>query len=206
MTTTTGTPSGLEWLQQGVNRLLELDPDTAARLATLQGRVIAFDITGTGLAFVLIPGAGVVEIHAPGRYPPDVTVRGRPVDLLRHVAGKRTGRGGGHIEIAGDVELAQQLQQVLAHLDPDWEEALAQWVGDGLARKLRRGAVALRAFARETRESFAFSTSEYLRFERRVLVDRPEHDGFVRAVDDLRDAAERLRARLQRLDGAAAGK
>lgn len=199
-------PAALDLLEQAVNRLLELDTDTAERLGQLAGRVIAFEITGPGLSFTLLPGAGAVQLHAAGSHAPDVTVRGRPLELLRHVAGRRSGRGGGHIEIAGDVEVAQQLQQILARLDPDWEEALSRHVGDTAARKLRRGAVALRDFAREARESLGVSVSEYLRYERRVLVDRPESESFVRAVDDLRDATERLRARLQILDRRTTGR
>ena len=42
--------------------------------------------------------------------------------------------------------------------------------------------------------------SEYLRYERQVLVDRPMAEAFVRSVDDLRDDAERMQARLARLD------
>jgi len=187
-------------LEQYLNRLLEMDAEVAARLGELSGRVIAVEVSGTALAFRLVPEAGAMRLHADGPRDPDVTIRGRPLELLRHVAARGSGRGGGHIEIAGDVELAQRLQQILSRLEPDWEEALSQWIGDLPARKLRRGAAALLAFGREVRESLPFSTSEYLRYERRVLVDRPAADGFVRAVDDLRDDAERLRARLQILD------
>lgn len=195
----------LEVLEHCLNRLLELDEDTAARLGALSGRIIAFEITGTGLAFAMAPGSGALRLHAADACTPDVTVRGRPAELLRHVAGRRSGRSGGHIEIAGDVEVAQQLQQILARLDPDWEEALAQWVGDTAAHRLRRGALAMRDFARTARESMGLNVSEYLRFERRMLVDRPEADTFVRDVDDLRDDTERLRARLRFLARRLAG-
>lgn len=205
MSATGEQPLPLELLERILNRLLELDADTAARLGALDGRIIAFEITGAGIAFALAPAAGTLRLHAHAAYRPDVTVRGRPAELLRHVAGRRSGRGGAHIEIAGDVEVAQQLQQILARLDPDWEEALARWVGDTAARKLRRAALALRDVAREARESLGFSVSEYLRFERRVLVDRPETENFVRAVDDVRDAAERLRARILFLHRRVAG-
>ncbi len=183
-------------LEQGLNRLLEMDAETAARLEELAGRVIAVEVTSTPVAFRLVPEAGALRLHADGPREPDVTIRGRPLELLRHMAA----RGGGHIEIAGDVEVAQRLQQILSRLEPDWEEALSQWVGDLAARKVCRGADALRAFGREVRQSLSFSASEYLRYERRVLVDRPAADRFVHDVDDLRDDAERLRARVQLLD------
>ena len=187
-------------LEQGLNRLLEMDAENAARLEELAGRVIAVEVTGTAIAFRLVPEAGALRLHTTGPREPDVTIRGRPLELLRHMAARGGGRGGGHIEIAGDVEVAQRLQQILGRLEPDWEEALSQWVGDLPARKLVRAGGALVAFGREARASLSFSLSEYLRYERRVLVDRPAADSFVRAVDDLRDDAERLRARLQLLD------
>ena len=190
----------LQALEQCLNRLLEMDEETAARLEELSGRVIAIDVSGTGHAFLLVPELGALRLHATGSRESDVTIRGRPLELLRHVVARRTDRGGGHIEIAGDVEVAQQLQEILSRLEPDWEEALSQWVGDTAARKLRRGAEALLRFGREARGSLSFSLSEYLRYERHLLIDRPLADAFVRSVDDLRDDVERLNARLSLLD------
>lgn len=191
---------GLQHLENCLNRLLELDEDTAARLGELSGRVVAIELSGTGVAFRFVPEAGEVRLYPSGPREPDVTIRGRPLELLRYMAARHAGRGGVHIEIAGDVDVAQRLQQILGGLDPDWEEVLSQWVGDTLARKLRRGAGALLEFGREARSSLSFSLSEYLRYERQLLVDRSAADAFVRAVDDLRDDAERVRARLALVD------
>lgn len=195
-------PGGLLLLEQILNRLLELDEDTAARLEEIAGRIIAVELTGTGIAFELLAEAGAVRLRAVGSRTPDVIIRGRPSELLRHVTSRR---GGGQIEISGDVELAQELQRIFAALDPDWEEALSQRIGDTPARALSRMSAALIRFVREARGSLAFSLSEYLRYERQALMDRPDVDAFVRAVDDLRDDAERLRARLQVINRRAGG-
>jgi ubiquinone biosynthesis protein UbiJ len=189
------TSAGLRLLEQVLNRALELDGEVAARLDEIRDRCIAVEIVGTDIAFHLVPGADTVRLEIPGSRAAEVTIRGRPGELLRHLAGR-----GGHIEIAGDVELAQQLQRIFAALDPDWEEALAQWIGDVPARSVGRVAAALTRFGRELRNSVRFSLSEYLRYERRVLVDRPDVSDFVRAVDELRDAVERLRARMRLLE------
>ncbi len=190
----------MQALENCLNRLLEMDTETAARLGELSGRVIAIEVSGTNFSFLLAPESGALRLHGVDSMKPDVSIRGRPLELLRHVAARGTGRSGGHIEIAGDVEVAQKFQQILSRLEPDWEEELSQWVGDTAARKLRRGANAILQFGREARQSLSFSMSEYLRYERQVLVDRPMAEAFVRSVDDLRDDAERMQARLARLD------
>ena len=90
---------------------------------------------------------------------------------------------------------------------PDPEEELSRWIGDLPARRVSRFAQRALAFARRARRTAGENIAEYLQEESRCLVNEPELEEFLRGVDELRETADRIEARLgrleQRLKGAA---
>jgi ubiquinone biosynthesis protein UbiJ len=73
-------------------------------------------------------------------------------------------------------------------------------VGDVAARQVANVARGLLDWGRRASGSFAGSVAEYLQEEGRDLPTRTEVEEFLSAVDRLRDDAERLEARLVRLE------
>jgi len=191
-------------LERLARRLLELDAEQAARLRTLEGRVIAVEFRGIAVRLVLLPGPDGLRLAAAHDGPVHVTVRGAPLDMLSYLAGSAPAAGRG-LEIAGDVAAAETLQEILKDFDPDWEEALSEWVGDAAARGLGNALRGAGNWARGAGRSTLRDFDEYLRFESRAVPEREEVGQFVTAVDRLRDDVERLRARLDRLGRAGAG-
>lgn len=188
----------LERIEQAINHVLHYDPDSRAALAELAGRVIAVEVSEPALQLYLLPGADGLQISntAPGDV--DVTIAGRPLALLGMVTRRDASQG--HVEIRGDIHLAQRLQQILRQLDIDWEEMLAQRLGDVAAHRLghlgRRLRQRLQILAGSLHDQF----SDYLQHEQRFLPLRHEIDEFSEAVDELRDAVERAEQRLVRLE------
>ena len=72
------------------------------------------------------------------------------------------------------------------------------------ARRLANVARGFIDWGRKTAGSFTGSVVEYLQEEDRDLPTRVEVDEFLESVDQLRDASERLEARLARLEAARA--
>lgn len=181
-----------------VNRVLAMDTEGRAALNDLAGGTLAVILDGTGYRLSLritVDGMVVDEGPAPDA---DVTIKGTPTAFLGFLRGEKAATAGS-IDISGDVALAQEFQTILKNLDLDWEEPLSVWVGDTLARKagnLLRGTA---RFLAQTRRTLEADISEYLRYETEVLPDRTEIDDFNNAVDSLRDDAERLKVRIDRL-------
>lgn len=202
-----GTPSLMTAvLEDAVNRLLRLDPDTLARLGEFDGKCIGLRLAGDDrdVEFFLFPSAAGFRVRTTHDTAPDVTIRGDVPVFTRLVFGGSPTTRAGELQIGGDIELGQDFQRVLRALDIDWEERTAHVVGDIAAHQLGRVARGLRAWARQSVEYLRQDVREYLQEESRLLAKRESVDCFLGAVDTLRADTDRLEQRLTRLMGRAA--
>jgi ubiquinone biosynthesis protein UbiJ len=193
----------LAGIEQAINTLIGLDPAAADRLARLHGRVIAVRLTGVGLEFIFVPGPdGQLQLLGSIEGEPDCRLSGSPLDLMRS-GDKQEGPAqlfAGRVSIDGDVELAQAFGDIVGDLDIDWEEQLSGITGDVLAHQVGSGARRARRWVAElTGTTLPSNLREFLQEEVRLLPTRWEADEFADAVDQVRDTAERLAARLKRL-------
>jgi ubiquinone biosynthesis protein UbiJ len=103
------------------------------------------------------------------------------------------------VTIRGDAEIANLYRQFFIAARPDPEEELSRWIGDAPARGVSRLAGGAIAWARRTHRVIGENIAEYLKEESRDLVARPEVEEFLHGVDQVREAADRVEARLQGL-------
>jgi ubiquinone biosynthesis protein UbiJ len=129
--------------------------------------------------------------------PAAVTIRLTHVNLLELMAGGANAWRSAEVE--GDAEFAAAIAQVAANLRWDAEEDLSRVVGDIAAYRLAGVGRAAAAWPRQAVRSMAENASEYLTEEAQVLVTPLQASEFVREVDELRDATERLEKRIERL-------
>lgn len=184
-------------VQAAANRLLAMDEDTAARLADLEGRTVAFHLEGPEVWLYLTPDGSGLRVSAEGEA--ETTLRGTPGALFASAVSDPEQRAAGRIHIEGDAHLGQAFERLARRLKPDWEEPLAQAFGDIVGPRLARALRGGFAWSRDAGVSVAEQFSEYLREESRHLVSRGEMDTFLAEVDELRDAVERLQARIEHL-------
>jgi ubiquinone biosynthesis accessory factor UbiJ len=191
----------LPHVERAIAQLLRFDPETLNTLAALNGRVIQFEIDGMHSPLYLFPddrGLGIRREHDG-----DVHVR------IRSTIGGLVKLGGarmrdepvpaGAMEINGDLGVAQQVQQIIARLDIDWEEMASRAVGDTAARKLGLLLRDTRAWLRGARQSMTANFSEYVRYETETVPERDQVEAFMHQVDMLRADADRLSERVRRL-------
>ncbi|MEJ2392488.1 MAG: SCP2 sterol-binding domain-containing protein [Gammaproteobacteria bacterium] len=192
--------SAAELLEQSVNAALRLDPDGGAALGRFSGKVIAIELQDSPLTLYCLPAAGSLMLLSHYGGQPDTTLRGRPLALLKLVAGdSRRVLLEGEVRIEGDVELGQQFKQALDRLHIDWEEQLARISGDLVAHKAGNFLREVGDWWGKTRERLAANGAEYLQQEMWVLPTRAEVEQFYRGVETLRDDVARLAAKLDLL-------
>jgi ubiquinone biosynthesis protein UbiJ len=186
-------------LDRVLNGLLQFDPDTRVRLASLAGTVVAVELRDAGTTFYLLPDAGGIAISTVVERAPDVRIAGRPLDLIAHLRARGEPSAPGRVEIQGDLAVAQALQSIGRCIDIDWEELVSRYVGDVAAHQLGRLLRAAAAGSRHARRALADNLAEYAQYEARIVATRSDVDAFLDAVDDMREDVDRLEARIARL-------
>jgi len=188
-------------LEAAVNRYITLDPERAARLGEIQGRVILIELAGFGTRLYVIPGRAGLQLYGDYAGKPDSVLQGTPLALARMGVSHRKEDQlfSGEVRIEGDTHLAQVFGDLLAGLEVDWEEQLSRLVGDAAAHQVGSRVRDIERWGRRTGDILTEDLKEYLQEEARLLPGRYETQAFLDDVDRLRDDLERLAARVARL-------
>jgi ubiquinone biosynthesis protein UbiJ len=187
----------------GTVLLLNIEGMASIRISVVRGRL---SLAGAGSSL----DSGAVE-------PADATISGSPLALLQlagatGLAGTAGGRAdmpraarrvpsrGAGAVVSGDAEIANSYRELLALARPDFEEELSRLIGDVAARRLSQFALKTVEWARGARRAAGENIAEYLQEESRDLVNKPELEEFLHGVDTLRETADRVDARIARLE------
>ena len=184
-----------------LNRVLEMDPEAAAMMEPLDGKLLGVSLGGINTSFYArVSGARLQIVEQPG-IAPDLVIEGGVFDLamLGVAASPESVMRDRRITMSGDVELAHAMKTLLQAFDPDWEEALSQIVGDFLARKTGVGVRSLRDWLATARTSVTDTVGEILTEEKRLLPTRLRYQQHQVEVERLRDDVERLCVHIDRL-------
>ena len=184
-----------------LNRVLAMDPEAAAMMEPLDGKLLGVSLGGINTSFYArVSGARLHNVEQPG-IAPDLVIEGGVFDLamLGVAASPESVMRDRRITMSGDVELAHAMKTLLQAFDPDWEEALSQIVGDFLARKTGVGVRSLRDWLATARTSVTDTVGEILTEEKRLLPTRLRYQQHQVEVEHLRDDVERLSVRIDRL-------
>jgi ubiquinone biosynthesis protein UbiJ len=186
-----------------VNQLLALDPEGAAALGKIQGRVLRVELDGVGMAVTVVPEANALRLFGHYDATPDCTIRATPAALL-HMAlaeNREDQVFSGAVSIEGDNALAQAIGVIIRGLDIDWEEQLSTLVGDVLAHGIGDQVRATGRWAERSGRVLSADLREYLIEEGRLIPSESELREFLGGVDELRDDIARIEARIERLAG-----
>ena len=190
-------------LEIALNRLLALDPDTQADLAKLDGRRISLALEAPPLALEISVKQGKLEVGPAQSEEADLGIRATLSGALSQLPFLRAANAApvGKVRINGDAELARTLQQLAKGFDPDWDKPFADAFGSILGPQIAR--VLREAFQSGTTlaKKFARDAADFVTEESRDVLGKAELAAFNDDVDHLRDDAERLIARVQKLRG-----
>ena len=186
----------------GGNRLLGFDQQALEACCELQGNCIAIDITDLDFQLYCHPGSWGIRLS---RMPPgrevDASISGRLMALVNLATqdDKVSTSIQETVRFNGNVALAQKLQKILAELDIDWEEVLAQHTGDVAAFQIHQQMRSFGDWFRQSADSLLQTSSEYLREEARISPTQVEFDRFQSGLVLLKNDVARAEARLQLL-------
>lgn len=192
-------------LEAAFNAWLKLDEKTHGnarqRLQALQGKLIHLRISNPGFDLYFLPTVDQVRISANYDAPPDVSIQGSALALMRLAQAEDSGKAmlENGIKIEGDLGLGTEFSKILREIDVDWEELLAQTVGDTVAHQAGQLARNTKGWLDQSAQAMRLNTQEYLQEEARLLPAEAELSYHYEQIDQLRMDADRLEARLNRL-------
>ncbi len=200
-------PATPVWLA-AIESLLNRGIDQSLRAASVAGRLngTSMELRIEGLTPIRIAAfSGRLALASAGTATadPDAVIAGTPLALLDLFARRDTpsaARGAERVHISGDAEIAARYRELLELARPDWEEELSRLIGDLPARRVSLAARAALSWARGFARSAQANIAEYLQEESRALVSKPEVLEFLGQVDALRETADRVEARIARLE------
>ena len=180
---------------RALNHVLHATPLAMERLQRHAGRTAAFHVGPMTFAFTIQPAGDVVA--APAGTPRDLEMRVPPSLLARLASGDEAAFR--EVDMQGDPELAHTVAFLARHLRWDVEEDLSRVVGDIAAHRIAGAARGASRWGRDTAFRAAAGAAEYWTEESPLLASRVKVEDFNRAVDTLRDDAERLEKRIAAL-------
>lgn len=189
-------------LEGAINQYLSMDPGSRQRLAALKGGVVALHVSGVGVTLYFVPGEETLQVSGQFDGDPDAHIAGTPLALAGLLASEPTARMPESVTLVGDVELARHFNDLLRRVDLDWEELLSRFTGDLFAHRAGEAFREFESWLQRARESFRGDVAEYLQEETQTLPARAQVEAFMDGVDGLRSDADRLEARIQRLEQA----
>jgi ubiquinone biosynthesis accessory factor UbiJ len=223
------TPAWLAAAEALLNRGVHASMQATALARRLEGTALRLHIEGMAAIRVNVvrgrlslTGAGP-SLDSEAGEPADATISGSPLALLRlagatglgrasglgratsgradmpRAASRIPARGAGAV-VSGDAEIANSYRELIASARPDFEEELSLLIGDVPARALSQFALKTVEWGRGARRTAGENIAEYLQEESRDLVNKPELDEFLQGVDTLRETADRVDARIARLE------
>jgi ubiquinone biosynthesis protein UbiJ len=192
------TPTWLAALEALLNRGVESSAQAGALAARLSANTLKLRVDGITPIRVATAG-GRLALMASDE-PADATIGGSPLALLQLARGGATVSGRTAARIEGDAEVANRYRQLFALARPDFEDEFARIVGDLPARRLSQLARQTFDWVRKAKRTTGENLAEYLQEESRDLVNKVELEEFLHGVDAVRETADRIEARLARLE------
>lgn len=193
-------------VELGFNQLLKLDPDSQARLAKLSGKSLQVSVKELPFPLLFnfseqVEVGAVIESNEHNQAPDclielDLNTLPKLQDssqLTQLIQQKK-------LSLIGDIYIAQTFGDLIKELDIDWEEQLSKYTGDVFAHQTFSSAKSLFAQAKQELDKAANNLGHRMTQADSIAVTPIEVALFSDQVSDLRSDAERLQARLQRLE------
>ncbi|MCW9047845.1 MAG: SCP2 sterol-binding domain-containing protein [Gammaproteobacteria bacterium] len=186
-------------LESALNQYLSLDPLALSRFSSLEGKIVAIEIKGLNKTLCLFPSVDGFMVLSDFDGEADTTISGTPLALVKMGLAKdpKDVLFSGEIVITGDTAVANKFNRLLSQLDIDWEEMLAQNIGDIAAHKIGNLFNSANNWLSRSLNSVAFDSAEYIQEEVKLSPSNAELRQFVNKVDGLREATDRLAAKIQ---------
>jgi ubiquinone biosynthesis protein UbiJ len=185
--------------EAALNRGVESSSTARTALARVAGRTLVVELVDTKLSITVAAVENRLLLNGEPTEKCDARIKGTLFSILSMLLGHEGEKRVGRVVVEGDAEVAQQFRDLLKLAVPDLEEELSRAFGDVTAHQIGRVSRTAFDWGRKAIATFGQNMAEYLQEENRTVVSKVEVEEFAGAVDQLREAVDRLEARVRKL-------
>lgn len=193
--------AGLASVEAMVNQALEYDPGSRLKMAKLESKVLAIEISKPSFhLYVRFTDAGLQLMnHYEGT--PEAALSGELSAFINVATShdKHAALMQSDLQIRGSSQLALSLADLMNDLNIDWEAMIAKFTGPVAAHIIGKQARGIFSWVKKTGEKFQEDVISYVRDERQIAAHELEGEDRFRQIHQLRLDTERLEARIQKL-------
>ncbi len=188
-------------LQTTLQRIIGLDCEAVSKLKQFDEKVVHIHVTNLKLNYYISFINAELFVSSTCNKNITATISGDTNAFITSILSEHVSDSifKGELLFSGEIGTAKQLQAFAQSLNVDWQEPLAQLLGDPVAYTIALGFNNLSKWATNAFDSLTMDVSEYIQEEARVSPSEIEQQYFFQQVDALRSGADRLTARLSRL-------
>ncbi len=181
--------------QNALNTALSRDAHTQHALNELQDCCIAMHILSLDKTIYLHIDMQKIFLSLRAPKSIDVSIRASAKNLWQMSNATPTPQQ--HVEIHGNIHVAQKLSQIFSGFQPDWEEALTHTLGDLVGHALAEVISHAHQYAKQMAQDILRQSRDYLVDEMPVVAAKPSIDAFITEVNQLRTQSDRIAARAR---------
>lgn len=185
-------------LTAAIQKMIKYDAKALKKLKPLAGKNIKITIQPINQSMVLQIAENGISVTDDATIEVDTTISGKPSALFamstnQHIPGLDG------VTINGDATTGQFVADFLKQLDPDWEEAWCDLLGEVPGYHVSQFFQAFKSAGQNLAASIRQSSKEYLLEENRELISPAEMETFLDEVDDLKADWVRLERKFKEL-------
>lgn len=186
-------------IESAINAYLATRPSARNTLSKLAGQSLGITLIPQELRITLIFSDDQVAVMREFDGEPTTHLTGAASDLLKLLNDPNSVMFGQGVEVKGDSALLQRLSHAFDNPSLDWEDWLADQIGDLPAAMIMKPINQSIEWANSSRQTLTTTAKEYLQEEINLLPTRVEFEGFIDDTRQLKQRAELIERRLERL-------
>lgn len=185
-------------LSKSIQKALQYDPKSVKKLAQFADKKVKITIQPINQSIVILIHEDNLSVSTDAELTVDTTISGKPSALFamstnQHIPGLDG------VSINGDATTGQFMADFLKQLQPDWEDAWCDLLGEVPGYHVNQFIKGLKEAGNSLFNSVRTSSKEYLLEENRELISPREMEDFLDQVDDLRADTDRIAQQIAQL-------
>ena len=179
-----------------INQILELDGLIKKQLSSHAGTVLKVHCTSPELVVFLIVDNDGVRLSQDWNEQASATFKGSAFDLIGLLTSKEVNLHKSNVEVSGNMQKAQAIQQILSASNIDWEYHLSRVLGDIPTQAFSDIVKESVSTTSKNMESMKANIDEYIHEEARWLPGEDEINSYQERLSELQLRMDRLGARV----------